>query len=188
MRQWPNCGDASTTSMADPAVETSRHSTVTGLARYLETIVEPTFEDFKRNPLSQRHAFLACVAAYHAIDRATYPAKPSNLRKEWREKSLQFKIVDMIAHHFKHVRSDDEKHPPRYPGIPLSRIVFGAGTLNSYCLNTRAFNQGGMDLHNLHFIIQDAIKFLHQQAAQPEPKSRSRQRLDPKTEVDAEVR
>lgn len=35
----------------------------------LENFVEPTYEEFKRNPSSERHAFLACVAPYHAVDR-----------------------------------------------------------------------------------------------------------------------
>ncbi len=51
------------------------------LQQYLDIIVEPTFRDFERNPKSIRHAYLACVAAYHAIDRASYPKKAGNLRK-----------------------------------------------------------------------------------------------------------
>lgn len=54
------------------------------LKYYIEQFVEPTFEDFKRNPASERHAFLACVTAYHAIDRATYPKRPRNLKNKWR--------------------------------------------------------------------------------------------------------
>jgi len=79
------------------------------LARYLEHFVDPTFEDFKKNPLSMRHAFLACVATYHAIDRAAYPKTSANLRRDWRRESLEFRIVDIVAHHFKHVRSDEER-------------------------------------------------------------------------------
>ena len=135
------------------------------LIRYLDLIVEPTFADFSSNPTSVRHAFLACVATYHAIDRVTYPKKPGNLRNKWRKESLEFAIVDMVAHHFKHVKSDDERQTPRRPGIPLSFAVFGArGALNTYALNTRALNDGGIDLHNLRFVIRDAIKFLRQQA------------------------
>jgi hypothetical protein len=43
------------------------------LERYLKDIVEPTIKDFKDNPASVRHAFLACVATFHAIDYQTYP-------------------------------------------------------------------------------------------------------------------
>jgi hypothetical protein len=38
------------------------------LRRYLEEIVEPTVKDFAEHPASVRHAFLACVATYHAVD------------------------------------------------------------------------------------------------------------------------
>jgi hypothetical protein len=43
------------------------------LERYLALIVEPTVEEFRCNPFSLRHAYLACVATYHAIDRVAYP-------------------------------------------------------------------------------------------------------------------
>jgi hypothetical protein len=51
------------------------------LSRYLALIVEPTVEEFNSNLFSLRHAFLACVATYHAIDRVTYPKSVGNLRK-----------------------------------------------------------------------------------------------------------
>jgi hypothetical protein len=122
------------------------------LGRYLELIVEPTFDEFKKNRASVRHAFLACVAIYHAIDRASYPNKPGNLRKEWGQQSLEFKLVDISAHHFKHVQSSDEIIGVRRPGLPISRAL--------------GFNYAGdeMDLRNLFFVIRDAMKFLHQQA------------------------
>jgi hypothetical protein len=137
---------------------------VTALTRYLDDIVEPTFEDFKRNPRSLRHAYLACLVTYHAIDRVTYPKNPGNLRKQWKKTSVQFAIVDMIAHKIKHVVSDDEKHQPA-TGIPLSSVVFGFGTLNTAPLNTHAINEGGIDLHNLLYVIRDAITFLRKEAA-----------------------
>jgi hypothetical protein len=68
---------------------------------------------------------LACVATYHAIDRAAHPKAPGNLRKQWCNESSDFLIVDMVAHHFKHVLSDVERHPPE-KNIPLSFLVFGA--------------------------------------------------------------
>jgi hypothetical protein len=137
---------------------------VNGLEQYLDLIVEPTFKDFERNPSSVRHAFLACVATFHAVDRAAYPSPPGNLRKTWRDESMEFIIVDMVAHHFKHVISGDEKAPTPSGSIPLSTLVFGEGTLNSAPLNTEMINQGGIDLRNLYFVIRDAIKFLRQKA------------------------
>ena len=106
------------------------------LERYLNETVEPTFEDFKRNPSSARHAYLACVAAYHAVDRASYPRSPGNLRDRWRKRSFEFTVVDMVAHKFKHVISGDEKAPTKPGHIPLPQLVFGRGTLNSYGFNT----------------------------------------------------
>jgi len=140
---------------------------VIALTRYLDDIVEPTFEDFKRNPRSLRHAYLACLVTYHAIDRVTYPKNPGNLRKQWKKASVQFAIVDMIAHKVKHVVSDDEKYRPA-SGIPLSSIVFGFGTINSAPLNTHTINDGGVDLHNLLYVIRDATTFLRKQAEAPD--------------------
>ncbi len=124
------------------------------LARYLEVIVEPTVDDFKRNPLSVRHAFLACVATYHAIDRVAYPKSPGNLRKQWRKHSSEFTVIDMVAHHFKHVKSDDEKAATQPGKIPLSFVIFGRPGSNT---------DEQMELRNLYFVIRGAVRFLHQQ-------------------------
>ena len=122
------------------------------LARYLELIVEPTFDDFSRNPTSARHAFLASVAAYHAIDRVA-PRNRGNLRKKWGKESMEFKLVDIVAHHFKHGKSDDERIAPAREGIPISFVL--------------GFNESGdeMELRNYFFVLRDAIKFLHRKAA-----------------------
>jgi hypothetical protein len=74
------------------------------LVRYLNEIVDPTVKDFEEHPTSVRHAFLACVATYHAIDYLAYPNKrAANLKQEWRKKPPEFAIVDNVAHAFKHV-------------------------------------------------------------------------------------
>lgn len=79
------------------------------------------------------------------------------MRKEWGEKSIEFKLVDVLAHHFKHVQSDDEKGLSGRPGLPIARAL--------------GFNEAGdeMDLRNLYYVIRDAAKFLHLQAAILEP-------------------
>lgn len=79
------------------------------LGRYLEIMVEPTFEDFQRNPASMRHAYLACLVVYHAVDRAAYPAKPGNLLDKWRAESQEFMLVEQVALHLKHVKSNFAK-------------------------------------------------------------------------------
>jgi hypothetical protein len=124
---------------------------VNSLARYIEEIVEPTFEDFCKYGTG-RHAFLACVAIYHAIDRVSYPKRPGNLRKDWARQSKAFKWVDMSAHHFKHVECDDERASVGKPGLPLSRLI--------------AFDEPGHDmaLRNFFFVMRDAMNFVHEQA------------------------
>jgi hypothetical protein len=137
------------------------------LARYLELIVDPTFDDFAANRGSVRHAFLACVTIFHAIDRAAEEKgqRAAHLRQLWCKESVEFKLVDVIAHHFKHVKSSDEKIPPSRPGLPIGHAL--------------GFNQAGdeMDLRNLYFVIRDAVRFVHRKAgtthpALPEPTAR----------------
>jgi len=130
------------------------------LARYLEVIVDPTYDDFYANSRSFRHAYLACVAIFHAVDRAAEEdrERPAKIRQNWCKESLEFKLVDVLAHHFKHVQSSDEKIPSNRPGLP---IAFAVG-----------FDDAGenMDLRNLYFVIRDAVKFVHQKAGTIHPK------------------
>jgi hypothetical protein len=74
------------------------------MAQYLDTIVEPTIIDFESNPTSVRHAFLACVATFHAIDYLAYPNKTkATLRQKFGKQSPDFLLTDHLAHAFKHV-------------------------------------------------------------------------------------
>jgi hypothetical protein len=133
------------------------------LARYLELIVDPTFDDFHANRGSIRHAFLACVAIYHAVDRVAKieRKKAAHFRQVWANESLEFGLVDVIAHHFKHVKSDDEKASeiisPSPPRIPIGRAV--------------GFNEAGdeMDLRNIYYLIRDAVRFVHRKAGTTHP-------------------
>ncbi len=130
------------------------------LARYLEVIVDPTFDDFYGNRGSFRHAYLACVAIFHAVDRAAEESKVSraSLRQVWCKESLEFKLVDILAHHFKHVQSSDEKIPLTRPGIPIAHAL--------------GFDEAGegMDLRNLYYVIRDAVRFVHKKAGTIHPK------------------
>ena len=134
------------------------------LTKYLELIAEPTAEEFKRNPTSLRHCFLACAAAYHAIDRAAEMTekKPATLRQIWGRKSLEFKLVDIVAHDFKHIHASDRNVPPRT--IPLSMALYG-----KMGFNTHTFNDTGQiaSLRHLTLIVRDALKFVREQAAIP---------------------
>lgn len=130
------------------------------LARYLEVIVDPTFDDFHGNRSSVRHAYLACVAIFHAVDRAAgeHGTGSAHLRQVWCNESMEFKLVDILAHHFKHVQSSDEKIPPTRPGLPIG---FALG-----------FDETGegMDLRNLYYVIRDAVRFVHKKAGTTHPK------------------
>jgi hypothetical protein len=79
--------------------------------RYFEQIVDPTIADFEANPTSVRHAFLAAVAVFHAID---YLGVKSH-RKKFREDSADFALVDRIAHAFKHVHTGHSADPNPQP-------------------------------------------------------------------------
>jgi hypothetical protein len=70
---------------------------------------------------------------------------------------------DMVAHRFKHVISDPEKRPVKNGAIPLSSLVFGNQTLGNFALDKDRPSRGGIDLHNLYFIIRDCISFIRNQ-------------------------
>jgi hypothetical protein len=130
------------------------------LARYLEVIVDPTYDDFYGNPRSFRLAYLASVAIFHAVDRAAEEngVSSSHLRQVWCKESVEFKLVDVLAHHFKHVRSSDEKIPSTRPGLPIA-LALGFDDAGE-----------GMDLRNLYFVIRDAVRFVHKKAGTIHPK------------------
>ena len=129
------------------------------LARYLEVIVDPTFDEFHVNRGSFRHAYLACVAIFHSVDRAAEEMneQPKHLRQIWCMESLQFRLVDILAHHLKHVQSSDEKRPAKDGCIPIAR-AFG-------------FDESGeaFDLRNLYYEIRDAVRFVHRKAGTCHP-------------------
>jgi hypothetical protein len=133
-------------------VSITKETIMIDLTRYLEVIVDPTYEEFKQDP-DARRAFLTCVVIYHAIDRVAWQSSKSvaALRQEWARKSLPFKLVDIIAHHLKHVESTDEQNKAGRPGLPIERVL--------------GFGDAGdqLELRHLWFVIRDAVKFLHDQ-------------------------
>ena len=137
------------------------------LARYLELIVDPTWDDFHAHRDSPRLAFLACVTIYHAVDRVAEAEgkEPSHFRQIWAKESLEFKLVDVIAHHLKHVLSNDERNLGNRPGLSIGRAL--------------GFSEDSdeMNLRSLYFVIRDAVRFVHRKAgtihpALPEPSVR----------------
>jgi hypothetical protein len=81
------------------------------IERYFAEIVDPTIRDFEKNPMSFRHAFLACVATFHSIDFLAL----RHLRQKFRKNSLEFAIVDRVAHAAKHVQTGNPKNPHNQP-------------------------------------------------------------------------
>jgi hypothetical protein len=130
---------------------------VNTLASYLEMIVDPTWDDFHANRDSQRLAFLTCVAIFHAVDRvAEVEGKdPPHFRQIWRKECLEFRLVDDVAHHLKHVASNDEKW--WIPGtLPIGFIL--------------GFNEdGGIDGPDPYYFIRDALRFVHRKAGTMHP-------------------
>jgi hypothetical protein len=108
---------------------------MTRLRRYIETMVNPTIEDFEANPQSVRLAFLTCVVVFHCVDYVSRPRKPGNLRETFRRKSHAFAAADRIAHAFKHVTSDGQERLGAEEIIsrpPLAYGVSGAYGLSRY--------------------------------------------------------
>jgi hypothetical protein len=105
-------------------------------------------------------AYLACVAIFHAVDRAADEngTRSANLRREECKESLEFKLVDVIAHHFKHVKSSDEKIRSLHHRIPIGLAL--------------GFDKTGesMDLRNIYFLIREAVRFVHKKAGTTHPK------------------
>ena len=129
------------------------------LARYLEVIVDPTFDDYHANRESARLAFLTCVAVYHTVDRVAEAEGEDarHFRQIWANESIEFKLVDVIAHHFKHVLSNDERNLGNRPGIPIGWAL--------------GFNEAGdtMDMRNIYYLIRDAVRFVHRKAGTEHP-------------------
>jgi hypothetical protein len=74
--------------------------------QYFQEIIEPTIQELATNPTSRRHAFLACVTTFHAIDylaNSGNTPNTGNLKQRFRRESAEFAVVDRVAHAFKHV-------------------------------------------------------------------------------------
>jgi len=138
--------------------------------RYIETIVEPTINDFKANPTSVRHAFLACVATFHTVDYLTHPHKPATLRQKLRSKSSDFRIVDDVAHAFKHTTAGNPKKPDLKVYEVISRPPSFAGVMQ-VGLSFLGDKRGGVTLHRKRGIsllaaVEAAAQLLRAMATQ----------------------
>ncbi len=81
--------------------------------RFLTEIVDPTVREFAAHPGSARQAFLACVVTLHLVDYLAYDRKLSKapkgtlraIQEPFCKQSPDFKLIDEVAHAFKHVVS-----------------------------------------------------------------------------------
>jgi hypothetical protein len=127
---------------------------VNHLGQYMAIIVEPTYEEYRKNSNSVRHAYLACLVAYHAVDRAAYPNEPNSLAEKWASESLAFMLIAEVALHFKHgTRRWVKKAKKENPDALLITHPLGLeGDLD------------GLELHSLYFQVRDAVLFLQEKA------------------------
>jgi hypothetical protein len=148
------------------------------MLRYLDEFVEPTIKDFEEHPTSRRHGFLACVAAFHAIDYLAWPRKRSaQLRGKFKKGSPDFQIVDQVAHAFKHVVSGNRAKPDLRMGDVIPRPPSFCGVMVvglSYLGDTR----GGVTLYGNHSVdllvtLKRAIAFLRSQGGELAPRAAS---------------
>jgi hypothetical protein len=131
------------------------------LTRYLKLIVQPTVEEFRRNPTSLRHAYLACVAAYHAVDRVAYPRGAAKIAKKWRQQSKAFALVEIVALDFKHVKSTKHKLEVYSPRIAIETASIGDMGFNTHMLN----DTGELEfLRNLSSNFEEVERFLDERA------------------------
>src|SRR5262245_28790713 len=114
------------------------------LQRYLNDFVEPTIADFESNPASVRHAFLACVATFHAVDYLAYPRRPAGLRQDWNRQSRAFAIVDDVAHAFKHVKTGN----PANPDLRAQQVITMSAAFDVATFDAAAFDVGGVTLES----------------------------------------
>jgi hypothetical protein len=139
------------------------------MLRYLDEVAEPTIKDFEENPTSVRHAFLACVATFHAIDYLAYPRKrPATLRQQFGRRSPDFKTVDEVAHAFKHVVAGNPAEPKLKAAEVISRppaflgvMVFGLSRLNDLHGGVTLYNNRQLDLLA---VLKRAVAFLREQS------------------------
>jgi hypothetical protein len=140
---------------------------VVNLERYLNDIVKPTVADFEANPISTRHAFLACLVTCHAPDYSAHPEGATAKRQKFRLKSPDFKIADDVGHAFKHVVVGKRTSPRLRADQVIARppAFWGHAVWN---LSRWGDKVGGVTLDNDHTVdilevLNRAVEFLRLQ-------------------------
>ena len=80
---------------------------------YIRRIVEPTIAEMAAHPTSMRHAMIACLATFHALDYLTGNRRRAVVRGECRRLSPAFAAVDRFAHAVARKPTGDRRTPPR---------------------------------------------------------------------------
>jgi hypothetical protein len=90
--------------------------------KYLKDVVDPTIEEFAKEPASARRALLACIALYHVSDYLAHPDEPQITQKAFGKAAPDFLLVDRIANAAKHVVSGHVASPT-HPVLDVRRVV-----------------------------------------------------------------
>ena len=132
--------------------------------QYMDEIVDPTITEFKANPASRRHAFLACVTTFHTIDYLTRPQKPGNLRRSFCDECEDFALVDRVAHAFKHVQSGSPNQTQlnvenvlRRPPGAIGEFEIGLSRIGDECGGVTLSENLDLDLLP---VVKNAAEFL----------------------------
>jgi hypothetical protein len=102
---------------------------------YFNDLVKPAIEEFEAKPDSIRHAYIACLFAYHFADAAAVHRKPkdkperdryfSEIRNDLAKSAPSFWMVEGVANMTKHIDLDNGKVRPEidYTHIATTRAV-----------------------------------------------------------------
>ncbi len=93
-------------------------------SEYFRELVEPTIAEFEANPASVRHAYAACVFAYHFADAVAVHLTPdrnpgriknelAKVRNDLTTLAKEFRTVEGVATMAKHIEVMNEKMPVR---------------------------------------------------------------------------
>ena len=155
------------------------------IERYFERIVDPTIADFEANPTSVRHAFLAAVTVFHAVDYLAHPDKSRSLRDKFFRENADFAMVDRIAHAFKHVATGHPDNPANQP-LPADQVITRPpmyyGVSGAIGLSRLGDPIGGVTLdgdrlQDILLAAKGAAEFLRSKVAEkPAPRARPRRR------------
>ncbi|WP_144445660.1 hypothetical protein [Inquilinus limosus] len=90
-------------------------------AEYVDEIVVPTIIEFKSMRRSRRHAYLACIAAFHVKDHLKKAGETSIETAIRTAEPLAFDLVRAVCNGTKHVKTDATHLIPFQAGDDMDR-------------------------------------------------------------------